>query len=434
MEDLYATEKKIMKSLINMLSQKLTEDKGYEISSEVAWGPTSREVRFDMVLRKDKFVKAIFEIKQSERGFQLALQRIPSLVFTKTTANILVIYLSKNKSFNIISKDSFNTQPFSYKTIYEIDGVIRLIEESSSEDNIKLIDYNSSNLNIEEPKFYEQTERTLDPEWCRNQLKQLKTKNEEDLKICRYSSLDSLFSTLNNMTFRMNGLPGMNDKNEGLYAWNIINDPSKMSNHETKRRKSLVNNAYIISYSSGIKIDDLAQWRLYGDDAKGVCCVYSVRMNMITERFYLHPVNYIEKPNDEKDVNDKLLQLFLNYVQKHSDLDFADLSPAIFFYKPKEYEYEDEVRLLFDNKETSAYRTTSPYTMKWLLTSANNIPNPYIDIPYKDFPLKLEKILLGPNINDIDTIQVQLETMLKQLGIPAVVEPSTISSYRTPIK
>ena len=434
MEDLYATEKKIMKSLINMLSQKLTEDKGYEISSEVAWGPTSREVRFDMVLRKDKFVKAIFEIKQSERGFQLALQRIPSLVFTKTTANILVIYLSKNKSFNIISKDSFNTQPFSYKTIYEIDGVIRLIEESSSEDNIKLIDYNSSNLNIEEPKFYEQTERTLDPEWCRNQLKQLKTKNEEDLKICRYSSLDSLFSTLNNMTFRMNGLPGMNDKNEGLYAWNIINDPSKMSNHETKRRKSLVNNAYIISYSSGIKIDDLAQWRLYGDDAKGVCCVYSVRMNMITERFYLHPVNYIEKPNDEKDVNDKLLQLFLNYVQKHSDLDFADLSPAIFFYKPKEYEYEDEVRLLFDNKETSAYRTTSPYTMKWLLTSANNIPNPYIDIPYKDFPLKLEKILLGPNINDIDTIQVQLETMLKQLGIPAVVEPSTISSYRTPTK
>ena len=434
MEDLFATEKKIIKSLINMLSQKLTEDKGYEISSEVAWGPTSRDVRFDMVLRKDKFVKAIFEIKQSERGFQLALQRIPSLVFTKTTANILVIYLSKNKSFNIISKDSFNTQPFSYKTIYEIDEVIRLIEDSSSEENIKLTDYNSSNLNIEEPKFYEQTERTLDPEWCRNQLKQLKTKNEEDLKICRYSSLDSLFSTLNNMTFRMNGLPGMNDRNEGLYAWNIINDPSKMSNHETKRRKSLVNNAYIISYSSGIKIDDLAQWRLYGDDAKGVCCVYSVRMNMITERFYLHPVNYIEKPNDEKNVNDKLLQMFLNYVQKHSDLDFADLSPAIFFYKPKEYEYEDEVRLLFDNKETSAYRTTSPYTMKWLLTSANNIPNPYIDIPYKDFPLKLERILLGPNINDIDTIQVQRETMLKQLGIPAVVEPSTISSYRTPTK
>ena len=434
MEDLFATEKKIIKSLINMLSQKLTEDKGYEISSEVAWGPTSRDVRFDMVLRKDKFVKAIFEIKQSERGFQLALQRIPSLVFTKTTANILVIYLSKNKSFNIISKDSFNTQPFSYKTIYEIDEVIRLIEDSSSEENIKLTDYNSSNLNIEEPKFYEQTERTLDPEWCRNQLKQLKKKNEEDLKICRYSSLDSLFSTLNNMTFRMNGLPGMNDRNEGLYAWNIINDPSKMSNHETKRRKSLVNNAYIISYSSGIKIDDLAQWRLYGDDAKGVCCVYSVRMNMITERFYLHPVNYIEKPNDEKNVNDKLLQMFLNYVQKHSDLDFADLSPAIFFYKPKEYEYEDEVRLLFDNKETSAYRTTSPYTMKWLLTSANNIPNPYIDIPYKDFPLKLERILLGPNINDIDTIQVQLETMLKQLGIPAVVEPSTISSYRTPTK
>lgn len=55
-----------------------------------------------------------------------------------------------------------------------------------------------------------------------------------------------------------------------------------------------------------------------------------------------------------------------------------------------------------------------------------------IDIEMDLFPLKLERIILGPNMNDIDTIQVQLETMLKDVGIEAVVELSEKTSYRNP--
>ena len=231
----------------------------------------------------------------------------------------------------------------------------------------------------------------------------------------------------------MNGLPGMNDKDEGLFAWNMINDTKKLSNDEVKKRKALINNAFIISYSYKSKIDDLIQWRLYGDDAKGVCCVYSVLQDKIDDRFFLHPIKYIEPPQKGKYPTDALLATLKKYVDNQSGLAYTDLSPLIFYYKHKDYEPEAEVRLLVDNKNTSAYNSLE-FKREWLLTNSNNIPNPYIDIPLKDFPLKLERILLGPNMNDIDTIQVQLETMLKELGINAVVEPSKITSYRNPTK
>lgn len=57
---------------------------------------------------------------------------------------------------------------------------------------------------------------------------------------------------------------------------------------------------------------------------------------------------------------------------------------------------------------------------------------PIIDVALDEIPLKLERIILGPNMNDIDTIQVQLEAMLEQQDIEATVEPSQISVYRNP--
>lgn len=393
------------------------------------WGPRRKGLIFDLVIRKERFVKAIFEIKQSKIGFQDAMLRMPPVVFSNTTAFLYVIYFSEDNTYNTISKDSFISDDVSYKTYDRIDDVISLIKNSSSQKDRLPSDKDNLISKKEEPEFYEHTERSLKPEWCRKKLRKLEYGNDDVLRICRFSTLDSLFCTLKYMTFRMNGLPGMNDKNEGLFAWNIINDPNKMPNNEIKRRKELINNAYIVSFSSEKKIDDLTQWRLYGDDAEGVCCVYTVKKDMIKDRFFLHPVNYIEEPKPGTIVKDALLQLFMNYVQTHSDLDFADLSPAIFFYKPLDYKNEDEVRLLVDNKLTTAY-TIPQYTCEWVLTSANNIPNPYIDIPLKDFPVKLERVILGPNMNDQETIEVQLKTLLKQKGINATVDPSIIKSYR----
>ena len=91
------------------------------------------------------------------------------------------------------------------------------------------------------------------------------------------------------------------------------------------------------------------------------------------------------------------------------------------------------MRLLVDNKTISAYKK-KPFKPEWLLTSSNSIPNPYIVINEAAFPLKLKTIILGPNMNDVDTILVQLRTMLKQKGVDAEVKLSDKTGYRNPIK
>ena len=118
----------------------------------------------------------------------------------------------------------------------------------------------------------------------------------------------------------MNGLPGMNDKNEGLFAWNMIYKLDNTDNEENKKRRRETNNAFIVSYSSSNLIDDLTQWRLYGDDAKGVCCVYKIDKDKLIDRFFLHNVRYIKESDNSDDISDDLLHLFLEYSKEHSDL------------------------------------------------------------------------------------------------------------------
>ena len=324
------------------------------------------------------------------------------------------------------------------QVISNLNDVISILKESS-----EIIDKpkeKSTSIDSDENplQFYKSTDQVLDPNWCRDKLGEASCKNNESEmvrcdEVCRYSSLDSLFSSLKFKTIRMNGLPGMNDKNEGLFAWNMIYKLDNTDNEENKKRRRETNNAFIVSYSSSNLIDDLTQWRLYGDDAKGVCCVYKIDNDKLIDRFFLHNVRYIKESDNSDDISDELLHLFLEYSKEHSNLRYYDLSPAIFFYKPDSYESEDEIRLLVDNKKTTAYKTPV-YPREWVLTNANNIPNPYIDIPLDDFPLKLNRIILGPNMNDVDTIQAQLETMLEQQGIKATVELSNIKSYRNPTK
>ena len=52
----------------------------------------------------------------------------------------------------------------------------------------------------------------------------------------------------------MNGLPGMNDKTEGLFAWNLLNKLESMMNEEGRKRKREMNNAFIVSFSKDEKL------------------------------------------------------------------------------------------------------------------------------------------------------------------------------------
>lgn len=402
------------------LQEKLHKEEGFDVISELKWGATSRRIVFDLVVSKNGKLLAIFEIIKYSRNIETSKSWMLSYILSNTSANLLIFYCIDNEEYTIISR--FPELEISNQSLdYVVD---KIVEIGKTKNKGSIYFENIDTDKDRELRFYENTERLLNPEWCRAQLGNIQLE-----KICRYSSLDSLFNILKYKTLRMNGLPGMNDKGEGLFAWNLIYKEDKVNNDVYKQQKREINNAFIISFSSNLKIDDLTQWRMYGDDAKGVCCIFSVQKEKIKDRFFLHKVRYIKEPKDNEDISDELLQSFKKYVTQQSDLTYSDLSPAIFFYKSDSYKIEDEIRLLVDNKNTTAYKTRE-FKREWLLTNANNIPNPYIDIPLNSIPLKLEHILLGPNMNDVDTVQVQLETMLNQQGFNASVDISNIKSYR----
>lgn len=419
----------LRKDLERYLVELSNDSNSFSVISGFAWGATSQQMIFDIAITyKSNMIAVIEYVDGDNKNLHEVTQFMAPYAFIYTKVFLFACYSRKTDTYKICTKDSFNSlEAVKFEDVSSTRALAKMIYvfvESSKESDNKLDDKKNPEHQLD-LQFYEKTEKVLDPEWCREQLGVF---TEE---ICRYTGLESLFCILKNGTFRMNGLPGMNDKDEGLFAWNMIYGTKQAPNDVIKRRKGLINNAFIVSFSSKDKIDDLAQWRLYGNNAKGVCCVFSVREERIKDRFFLHPIKYTKVLREDDISSDDLLTRFKKYVETQSDLDYSDLSPVIFFYKNEDYVSEGEVRLLVDNKKTPAY-STNPYKREWLLTNANNIPNPYIDIPLKDFPLRLERILLGPNMNDIDTIQVQLETMLNELGIDAVVEPSNITSYRNP--
>lgn len=404
--------KQIIEYLESTFTQSLQGNPEFKVRPEVLWGKSSSRIRFDLLVTKYDIPFAIFDIRSKFHDDMARI--IATRFFVELPIEYYVFYIYENQDFTknyfiVIQKNQYDKNKK-----YKLNEIINLFINNQKTFESNVID--------SELKFYEKNEKILDPEWSRGELGMVEYK-----EICRYCTLDSLFSTIKFKTFRMNGLPGMNDKGEGLFAWNLIYSSNDAENEEIKRRKRAINDTFILSFSTHRKIDDLTQWRLYGDDAKGVCCIFSIEKDKVKNRFFLHDIKYINTSSEEDE--DPLLKKIKEYSSKRGALNYSDLSPVIFFYKPDSYKSEEEVRLLVDNKNTSAYKTNI-YKREWVLTNSNEIPNPYIDIAFNNFPLKLTKILLGPNMKDVDTIQAQLETLLEQQGIEAVVELSNITSYR----
>ena len=419
LKDIIEKEAKAHQKIRSRLNQYFQNHQNISIRYNIRWGTTSKGMPLDFVIESYNKIIAIIEIKLGDSGVKIAKEKMLGYVMANTSAEFFIIYNISKDSYHLITR---NAEEFEN---VKLDEIASKIINKSEELDIKEKETKQLNNDL---RFYECTEKILDPEFCREKL----GKSYSFSHICRYSSIESIFSTLKFKTLRMNGLPGMNDKTEGLFAWNLLNKLNSMANEEGRRRKREINNAFIVSFSKDDKEDDLDMWRLYGDDAKGVCCVYSIQKEKIKDRFFLHEIKYIEnKKNETDEIDDLHLEEIRKYINQQNELTYSDLSPSIFFYKPYEFHSEEEVRLLVDNKKTLAYNSKQ-YKRDWVLTNANKIPNPYIDIPLDEIPLKLEKIILGPNMNDIDTIQVQLEAMLEQQQIIASVEPSKIDVYRNP--
>lgn len=252
-----------------------------------------------------------------------------------------------------------------------------------------------------------------------------KINQANDVPFCKYTSLKTLMNILNSGTMRLNSISTMNDPTETqkLYSegCNFIYE-----NEDSNESIKFANNYYLTSFSSSK--DDLNMWRFYGDNAQGVCMVFEP----LIEEHQVFDVNY----DDLESESLMKIEAFLLTLNKE-EIRFCLESyvDKYLFIKPKEFETENECRLVIatiDKPEFTVYpnnNIVTPYIERKLTYNSKEVNPSCKEI----FPLKLTRIILGPEMKNKDINKLQLEHMIfnKPLFCGNVeVEPSTINCYR----
>lgn len=242
--------------------------------------------------------------------------------------------------------------------------------------------------------------------------------------VYRYTTLNTVFEMLKNNSIRMMGIAGMNDISEVDYVENFLY-PSP----NVRPLSPEVNRIFITSCSDN-KDDDLTQWRLYADDAKGIRLMLVPSMPLdapkARSKFIIRSVKYLDVNTSTELI---LLKKLIDYVYRITGytLIFSTFHEWCHFIKPKDYDVEAEVRVLYKLPK-------SKNSSGWLLANGINIMNPYMDFKLDQFPLKIENIKLGPKCPEKRMNQFQINTLAQEktkLNVNAnFVKESDIKNYR----
>lgn len=326
------------------------------------------------------------------------------------------VILTDNESFYLLdSTKGYVFEEHSYEDI--VHELFNSISKSYTE---LICDYLNKNFDSllwhENDICFDGNKYTLKKEKERKLIKQLFKFKDYKKPIYRYTTLNTVFEMLNKKNIRMMGIAGMNDVSEVNYVENFLY-PS-----DSQPLNPEINNVFITSCSRK-KEDDLTQWRLYADDAKGARLKFSV--NGSKQNFTIRKIIYCDIKNDEKILRLKGLVDFIRDKTGFTFV-FCTLHEWSHFIKPKDYKVEDEVRLLYLLPQNESPKG-------WILANNINIITPYVEFNLdENFPLTIEDIKLGPKCPEQRINKYQLNEMLKKLDskYDDNVKESSIKNYR----
>lgn len=247
-------------------------------------------------------------------------------------------------------------------------------------------------------------------------------------KLCRYTSIDSLYELFKNEKQNMCNIVCMNDRGEYSYADNYVfgRYPQIGTNDFNE-----LDNCFILSLLDKSQEDNLTMWRLYGDDAKGACITYEANrhiMGGIYNQFFLAKVSYGQ-------LNKKHPKLeFIKALIKALSLrgwGFTLKRWNIWkhFFKSHLFAVENEVRLMYYDAPVSR-RKEDGY--EWIKNPESQIVSKMQLFTFENFPMRVEYARVGPNCHEAQLLARQFETMAKStLSLNKVfVDFSKIEDYR----
>lgn len=257
-------------------------------------------------------------------------------------------------------------------------------------------------------------------------------------RIHRYTTLDTSFRTIEGKKLRLSGIVGMNDISEVGYIDTYLD--SRFVPMGDDILIDSVNRKFIMC--SSILEDELMQWRLYGDDCKGGCLVFSVTNNNELPGLLLRKISYgIEVNGSNYHPELELLNRIRRRLKRNLHIDFRFRTIEIWkhFFKSFEYSPENEVRLLLIGNQYDEIKGEKFLTgvgtnidVSWNLTSSHQILAPYIFLDIDDNRLrcKLEGIVLGAKCPEIGVNLKQFKYLSRKRNLLVEVRPSKIKNYR----
>ena len=261
----------------------------------------------------------------------------------------------------------------------------------------------------------------------RDFFKLILTPVEEKEELWRYTTKTSLFLTLTSKKHNMLSLNCMNDISEINYSDKVIDEKSYLVRNSINE----ANNVFILSCCDKEKSDDLMMWRLYAKDGEGVSLSYRISIPIDYDYFYLAKVCYgIKNSHPELEY----LKRIMNWsLQPH--FRFNKWNVWKHFFKPYEFNYEKEIRLIYYEHEPSHATET-----KWIEAGNSEIATPMklfsldrTNKTYIYFPLSLTKVLIGPKSKEADGNRIQFSKMASEAGIfdsKPEISVSKINIYR----
>lgn len=248
--------------------------------------------------------------------------------------------------------------------------------------------------------------------------------------ICRYTTFESICATVEHKSYRMASHIAMNDRGEVDYVDKYIGHSytalAKMLLPDIRQ----LNQSYISSCTTADKEDDLTMYRLYAEDSRGVCLKFSVSNGCQNHNLLVRKISYGQSRTQHVELDALRAIISTIHTKTGARFRFVYFDVWKHFFKSFDYAIEQEVRVLYLH---SPGAVPNPVKSGWVTAYPDRILSKYVTFGLQDpnFPLKLQKIILGPNAPEKTVNRNQLELLLYEMGITNVkVEISLIESYR----
>jgi hypothetical protein len=445
------TEKSFNEKIIRFFDLNNVKDKFsiiYQANlSKYTSTPTKKIV--DFLILKGEYPFSIVEVVSPNDTFGLEkhlknsdidTQLIGADYFLVTNLETSILYNYQEKVFDYIILENFfglllkelNEEEIQYFKA----GIANQIVESiaSLKDNFRILDYqlndfaNNLSYNSQGRFFHFSTNPSAGLNDFENLFFQKILKHPGEQVVCRYTTLENLYTMINKNLFRMASHLSMNDRGEIDYADKYLDIYYKPLPNLSLKEMRQLNRSYISSCTNSSKKDDLLMYRLYGDDTKGVCLCFEVTYGLQLNNLIIERVSYARK--DKKHPELDLIKKIIENTESKFRVRFRFLYLDIWkhFFKSCDYEFEQEIRLLYFDNNLILHTSQG-----WVISSPDKILSKYVLFNLNDhhFPLKLNKIILGPNCPESQLNKRQLEVMLDEKGFSKVsVAMSEIESYR----